>query len=127
MSSVTTEPVPHPLVVRSVAIDEPSLAAEDVAALVDLLPRDESLAWVRRGDGLVAWGEAVRITTSGPDRFAAAHAQWRAALAGVVVRDEVDLPGTGPVAFGSFSFDRSEERRGGNGCRCRRSWYQSHD
>src|SRR5690606_12761217 len=100
-----TEPVPHPLVVRTVAIDEPGLDAADLAALVGLLPRDESLAWVRRGDGLVAWGEALRIATSGPDRFAAAHAQWRAALAGVVVRDEVDLPGTGPVAFGSFSFD----------------------
>jgi len=98
MSSVTTEAVPHPLVVRTVAIDDPG-------DLVELLPRDEQLAWVRRGDGIVGWGEALRITTSGPDRFAAAQSRWRDALAGVVVRDEVDLPGTGPVAFGSFAFD----------------------
>ncbi len=98
MTSATTEAVPHPLVVRTVAIDDPG-------DLVDLLPREESLAWVRRGDGIVGWGEALRITTHGPDRFAAAQEQWRAAVARVVVRDEVDLPGTGPVAFGSFAFD----------------------
>lgn len=102
MTSVTTGPAPHPLVVRTVAVDDPG---EDLATLVDLLPRDEAFAWVRRGDGLVGWGEALRIETRGPDRFTQAQARWREALAGVVVRDEVDLPGTGPVAFGSFSFD----------------------
>ena len=107
MTSATTETVPHPLVVRTVAVDDPATASPngDLAALIDLLPREDAFAWVRRGDGLVGWGEALRIETHGPDRFAAALAQWRTALAGVVVRDEVDLPGTGPVAFGSFSFD----------------------
>ena len=102
-----TEAVPHPLVVRTVAV--PDQAANDpdrdLAALLDLLPREDSFAWVRRGDGLVGWGEALRIEVRGPGRFAMAQDRWRAALAGVVVRDEVGLPGTGPVAFGSFSFD----------------------
>ena len=104
MTSATTETVPHPLVVRTVAVDDPA-RDDDLATLIGLLPRDGAFAWVRRGDGLVGWGEALRIETRGPDRFAQAQDRWREALAGVVVRDEVGMAGTGPVAFGSFSFD----------------------
>ena len=100
--------LPHPLVVRTVAVDD--LATRDgdephPADLLDLLPPDAPLAWVRRGDGLVAWGEVVRVEVRGADRFAAAERAWREVLARAIVRDEVRLPGTGPVAFGSFAFD----------------------
>ncbi len=88
--------------------DEP-----DARDLLDLLPAgDAPLAWVRRGDGLVAWGEAARVETSGPSRFADADEAWRRIVAHAVVRDEVRLPGTGPVAFGSFAFD-DESAAGG--------------
>jgi menaquinone-specific isochorismate synthase len=90
-----------PLVARTVALDGLPPGCD----LLDLLPRRAPLAWVRRGDGLVAWGEVVRIPVAGRDRFAAADKAWRTLLADAVVRDEVDLPGTGPVAFGSFAFD----------------------
>ena len=105
-----------PLVVRTVPLDDltrpvptdpagtPDPAAR-AADLLDLLPQDAPLAWVRRGDGLVAWGEALRVEVHGPDRFAAAERAWHQVLAHAVVRDEVKLPGTGPVAFGSFAFD----------------------
>lgn len=86
------------LVVRSVPLPDPG-------ALVDLLPDTRPLAWVRRGDGIVGWGEALRFETFGPGRFADAEAAWHATLAQAVVRDEVGLPGSGPVAFGSFAFD----------------------
>ncbi len=58
----------------------------------------------------MGWGEAARLTLPAEDgldgqRFSAA-AQW---LSELVARTEVDdavgLPGTGPVAFGSFTFD----------------------
>ncbi len=94
----TPRAVPHPLVVRTVAVDDPG-------ALLDLLPADAPLAWVRRGDGLVGWGETLRLPVSGPDRFADAEHAWRRVVAHAVVRDDVRLPGTGPVAFGSFAFD----------------------
>lgn len=97
--------VPHPLVVRTVECDLPADVVPDPADLLDLLGPDTPLAWVRRGDGLVAWGEAVRIEVGGPDRFADAEAAWQQVLAHAIVRDEVRLPGTGPVAFGSFAFD----------------------
>jgi menaquinone-specific isochorismate synthase len=80
-------------------------------ALGDLLeqlpvpgPGAQPLAWVRRGEGLVAWGECLRLDFSGPDRFADADEAWTALAGSAVVRDDVRLPGTGPVAFVSFSF-----------------------
>jgi len=95
---------PHPLVVRTTQL--PDLPG-GLDALVDLLPDARPLAWVRRGDGIVGWGEALRLETWGPGRFADAEAAWHETLARAVVRDEVGLPGTGPVAFGSFAFDDS--------------------
>jgi len=95
---------PHPLVVRTTRIDD---LPGGPAALVDLLPDAQPLTWVRRGDGIVGWGEALRLETWGPGRFADAEAAWHETLARAVVRDEVGLPGTGPVAFGSFAFDDS--------------------
>ncbi|MBD8079501.1 isochorismate synthase [Cellulosimicrobium arenosum] len=95
---------PYPLVVRTTAIDD---LPGGPAALVDLLPDARPLTWVRRGDGIVGWGEALRLDTWGPGRFADAEAAWHETLERAVVRDEVGLPGTGPVAFGSFAFDDS--------------------
>ncbi|QAY69932.1 isochorismate synthase [Xylanimonas protaetiae] len=92
----------RPLVVRTAAIDLPD---GGLTTLVDLLPDAKPLAWVRRGDGIVGWGEALRVTTGGETRFADADAAWQAVLERAVVRDDVRLPGTGPVAFGSFAFD----------------------
>ncbi len=88
-----------PLVVRTVSLD-----VEDLGALVDLLPADHPVAWVRRGEGLVGWGVAARLTTAGATRFADADKWWRETTARAVVRDEVEEPGTGPVCFGAFGF-----------------------
>jgi menaquinone-specific isochorismate synthase len=94
---ITTAPAALPLVARTVPLPDPG-------PLLELLPARAALAWVRRGEGLVGWGEVMRVSASGPDRFAAAQHAWSQMVAHSVVRDEVRLPGTGPVAFGSFSF-----------------------
>ncbi|MET0525366.1 MAG: isochorismate synthase [Nocardioides sp.] len=88
-----------PLVVRTVSLD-----VDDLGVLVDLLPADHPVAWVRRGEGLVGWGQAARVTTAGPTRFADADKWWREVTARAVVRDEVEEPGTGLVCFGAFGF-----------------------
>ncbi len=77
---------------------------DDPGPLLDLLPDDRPISWVRAEDGLVGWGQVARWTSTGPDRFADADEWWRAFIAGVDVEDEVGLPGTGPVAFASFTF-----------------------
>jgi menaquinone-specific isochorismate synthase len=86
------------LSVRTVRVDDPG-------PLLALLPAEGQLAWVRRDEGLVGWGEAARLDASGPDRFAQAQAWWSRLTSHVVLRDELQLPGTGLVAFGSFAFD----------------------
>jgi menaquinone-specific isochorismate synthase len=95
---VTTAPVLVPAPVRSVPVADPG-------SLVARLPPAGALSWVRGGDGLVAWGEFARVQVRGPDRFAAALAWWEALCSSLSVDDAVGVPGTGPVAFGSFSFD----------------------
>ncbi|MCP2263705.1 isochorismate synthase MenF [Promicromonospora thailandica] len=90
------------LVVRTVAIDD---LPEGRTALVDRLPDGNALTWVRHGDGLAGWGEALRFETFGPGRFADADDKWRQVLDKALVHDDVRLPGSGLVAFGSFAFD----------------------
>jgi menaquinone-specific isochorismate synthase len=90
------------VVVQTVAIPD----SED---LIAHLPNDAPLAWIRQGEGLVGWGIAASIAVSGPQRFRHATAWWREVCAGLVVDDTVRLRGTGPVAFGSFSFDAHSE------------------
>jgi menaquinone-specific isochorismate synthase len=89
------------LVVRSSVVDVDS-------PLLDLLPAEGALAWVRRGDGLVAWGEAARLELRGADRFAQASRWWAEIVGHAVVRDDVRLPGSGLVAFASFTFDPND-------------------
>ncbi|PRY59367.1 isochorismate synthase [Knoellia remsis] len=101
----TSDPDPAalaPLVSRTVALT-PEAGATLLSLLPDAGPRDTT-SWVRRGDGLVGWGRALSVTARGEDRFAALESWWRSVSASAVVRDEVDLPGTGPVAFGSISY-----------------------
>jgi menaquinone-specific isochorismate synthase len=88
---------PIPLVVRTAAVPDPG-------PLLALLPEQAPLTWVRRGEGLVGWGQAASVEIHGPDRIAEADRWLQGLLETAVVRDEVGLPGCGPVAFGSFTF-----------------------
>ncbi|HWC80913.1 MAG TPA: isochorismate synthase [Pseudonocardiaceae bacterium] len=73
--------------------------------LLGLLPTGEdALAWVREGEGVVGWGEVARFEPKGPGRFAEAAEWWRDFVAQLDVTDEVELPGTGPLAFVSMAF-----------------------
>jgi menaquinone-specific isochorismate synthase len=102
------------LAVRSVAIDDPG-------DLLRWLPDPGSpggpgphtggpLSWVHRGAGIVGWGEVARVELSaGTDRFTAGEKWLRELFDRARVTDEVGLPGTGAVAFGSFTFDASCE------------------
>ena len=72
--------------------------------LLSHLP-ENPLAFIRGGDGIVGWGEAARLESKLPSgRVADLAAKWRALVAESSVSDEVQLPGTGLVAFGTFAF-----------------------
>ncbi|MGW9268180.1 isochorismate synthase [Microbacterium sp. NPDC055599] len=92
------------LVVETRQIDP----VEDLLAYADPA---RPLAWLRRGDGIVAVGEPfaeIRPTAEpGQTRLEALATFWRGLSAQADVTDPLGLPGTGLVAFGAFTFDPS--------------------
>ncbi|WP_248958526.1 isochorismate synthase [Sphaerisporangium perillae] len=91
--------ITRPPLVRTISIHHPG-------DLIARLPQAPPYAWVHRGEGLVAWGEAARVSVPpGPDRFDWARAWLATAFGEAHIDDDVDVPGSGPVAFGSFTFD----------------------
>ncbi len=105
--SASSAPEPHaapagPLVTRTVPLSVPAGTA--LLSLIPAVPAADVMSWVRRGEGLVGWGRAASVVAHGPQRFAVVEQWWRELTRTAVVRDAVDRPGTGPVAFGSVSY-----------------------
>lgn len=73
--------------------------------LLSYLPGPASFAWVRNGNGLVAWGEAARIVVNGRERFSRAQRWWSAVVRAAEIHDPLSRPGSGIVAFASFAFE----------------------
>lgn len=87
-----------------------TVSVADPGDLLAGLPSSTVSAWIHQGEGLVGWGEAARLTIpAGEDRFATGE-KWLAELFDAArVADEVYVPGTGPLAFGSFTFDPASD------------------
>jgi menaquinone-specific isochorismate synthase len=91
------------LYVRSVAVRDPG-------DFLGHLPQPDAVAWVHHGAGLVGWGEAARVTLpAGEDRFTAGEKWHRSLFDAADIDDQVRVRGSGPVAFGTFTFDASSE------------------
>ena len=81
-------------------------AIDDPGPLLDRVPAREGVAWVTGHDGLVGAGTALRVDApASHDRVAVAESAFSQLVGRLEVIDEVGGPGTGPVAFGSFTFD----------------------
>ena len=81
----------------------------DHLPLLELLPDNAPLTWVRGGDGLVGWGSYASTVVKGPNRFADARTWWQQQLEKFAIADSVHASGTGPILFTSFSFDPDED------------------
>jgi len=91
------------LLVRTVTIPDPG-------DLLERIPQPDLVAWVHHGAGLAGWGEAVRVTLpAGEDRFTAGEKWLRSVFDPADVDDRVQVRGSGPVAFGTFTFDASSD------------------
>ena len=100
LADVVTRPDPKPprLYARTIEIDDPG-------PLLALLPEQDAYAWVRRGEGMVGWGEVARCK---PTDIADAEQWWTGLVAQVVSVSSLEhIPGSGFMAFGSFVFDPS--------------------
>ncbi|MGO1802879.1 MAG: isochorismate synthase [Microbacteriaceae bacterium] len=83
---------------------------DPVEDLLSYADPEHPLAWLRRGDGIVAIGTGVtasiRVSAGeGPLRSAIMADAWRELSANAEVDDPVGLPGTGLVGFGALTFD----------------------
>ncbi|KQQ92969.1 isochorismate synthase [Leifsonia sp. Leaf325] len=88
--------------VRALRIE--TTPVDGIRSLLFFAEQRSPLLWMRRGEGFVGAGEALRLEFSGPTRFTDAASAW-AEIAGLAqVHDSVGLPGTGLVAFGTFGF-----------------------
>lgn len=86
---------------------------EPVEELLAFADTAAPLAWLRRGEGVVAVGSAVAITLragvtdAAGSRTAVLAGKWRDLTASAEVDDPLGLPGTGLVGFGALVFDEA--------------------
>ena len=73
-------------------------------AFTEILDAAHPLLWRRRGAGLVGYGITARLEFTGPSRVADAASEWQHIVSHAVIDDQVNLPGSGLSAFGSFAF-----------------------
>jgi menaquinone-specific isochorismate synthase len=81
-----------------------SIGVDAASSLLDLLPTEAPVSWLRRGEGLVGWGVAAQVHTSGSTRFSDAAKWWAETTTHAEITDEVEEPGSGLVCFGAFAF-----------------------
>ncbi len=94
-----------PLEVRTEQIAPPGTLPEVLARTA---PADQ-FAWIRDGEGFVAWGRAAAVTTCGPGRFSHALGWWHAIRDQAAITDPVRQPGTGLLALGSFTYSAASQ------------------
>jgi menaquinone-specific isochorismate synthase len=72
--------------------------------LISKLP-ENPLVYIREGHGLVGWGEALRLESrASAERIADLAKKWKSIVENSFVTDTLLCPGSGLVAFGTFSF-----------------------
>ncbi|MGK0716798.1 isochorismate synthase [Leucobacter sp. W1153] len=94
---------------RLFAVTRPLASLPTLDDLLSFADPSQPLLWTRGDRGGVGVGETLRLTFTGPERFAQASTAWRNIAAVAEIDDPVGLPGTGLVAFGTFAFDSASE------------------
>ncbi|PQZ96196.1 isochorismate synthase [Arthrobacter sp. MYb227] len=89
---------------RSVTFKRPAMSDH---GLLDYATRDDSLMWSRQGEGVIGFGQIARFEATGRERFALARQWWGDLTSASAVQDDLEVPGTGLIAFGAFSFSFS--------------------
>ncbi len=91
------------LKVHSRLITAKELGLDEGSAFAELLGSNSS-AFLSDKQGLIGWGEALRLEAKGPNRILDLDTQWRDFVSNAEVTNEVNLSGSGLICFGSIAF-----------------------
>jgi menaquinone-specific isochorismate synthase len=69
----------------------------------DLLGSNSS-AFIYEHQGLIGWGEALRLEASGSNRILELDQLWRDTVSNAEISNEANLSGSGLISFGSIAF-----------------------
>jgi len=71
----------------------------------------ESSVFINQNQGLIGFGEEARLEANGPNRVEELNQAWQQLTKTATIEDEVKLPGSGLIAFGSIAFaDESQSK-----------------
>ena len=77
--------------------------------LPGMIPPAGATAWISTATSLIGFGRVARLgPLGGRRRFQTLSERLMELFGEAAVVDEVDVPGSGPVAFGSFTFDEND-------------------
>ena len=63
-----------------------------------------STAFLTQGEGLIGFGEELRLEASGPNRIDDLNQAWQDLVKATEIEDELAIPGSGLIAFGTIAF-----------------------
>ena len=96
------------LKVHSRLIAAHELGLNEDYSFADLLGTNTS-AFIYEKQGLIGWGEALRLETTGPNRILELDSKWRDVASQAEISDEVNLSGSGLISFGSIAFSENSK------------------
>ena len=91
------------LKVNSRLITAAELGLTEGFNFADLLGSNSS-AFIYEHQGLIGWGEALRLEASGSNRILELDQLWRDTVKNADITDEANLSGSGLISFGSIAF-----------------------
>jgi menaquinone-specific isochorismate synthase len=94
--------------VHSRLIAAHELGLNEDYSFADLLGNNSS-AFIYEKQGLIGWGEALRLETTGPNRILELDTKWRDVAGQAEITDEVNLSGCGLISFGSIAFSENSK------------------
>ena len=88
---------------RKLRVETREIATPDGFDITRHLPENPT-AFIRNGQGIIGFGEAVRFEATGPDRITELASIWRDQVALSEITDPLQVQCTGLVGFGSATF-----------------------
>ena len=80
-----------------------SLADLGKSAFLELLTGSDT-AFLTQGEGLIGFGEQLRLEAAGSNRIEELNQAWQDLVKSAEIEDELEIPGSGLIAFGTIAF-----------------------